>query len=141
MNPEYKYLIEKYSKKYDYIGIGGLIDRRLKRKFKIEFLNYVFKICKGVKLHGLGLHADMYLKKFPFYSVDFSTWLNTRRYGCSVIPGYSKEDLLIRNKEVKSDDRLDEEIQYIKNRENRSYFLFMSGRNKVKILGRYLKKK
>ena len=120
MDLKYRDLIKEYAKKYDYIGIGGLVNRKLKKSFKIEFLDYVFKYAKGVKLHGLGLYSDMYLKNYPFYSVDFTSWVNTRKYGCSVIPTYTRETLKIRNQTVCSSDRLDEEIQYILNKKNNS---------------------
>ncbi len=112
-----KTLIKEYTKKYDYIGIGGLVNRHLSKKFKIEFLDYVFEHTKGIKIHGLGLCANMYITKYPFHSVDFTTWLNTRKYGCSVIPDYSKDQLLIRNKKIHPDKRLDEEIQYLLKKE------------------------
>jgi len=63
----------------DYFSISGGGSTR-SEKFKI--LDLVFKYCpKGTKIHGLGITDRNSLLRYPFYSVDSSTWSMGSRKG------------------------------------------------------------
>ncbi len=69
-------------KSYDYVAIGGIVTREIKRKeypYFTWFLNEAKK--ENCKVHGLGFTNLTGLHKYPFYSVDSTTWLNGSKYG------------------------------------------------------------
>lgn len=79
-----KHLTE-YFLEYDYIAIGGLVPLKSdKRKMK-QFLDNCFaeitKIKPLKKIHGFGLVNWEFMKRYPFYSVDATSWQNPTRYG------------------------------------------------------------
>jgi len=80
-----KPLIEKY----DYIAIGGMV----KSGDLMSFLDRIFSkyICdkKGmpkVKIHGFGLTSLKLIMRYPWYSVDSTSWVVTGRMGSIYIP-------------------------------------------------------
>ena len=81
---DFKYL-ELYCQKYDYIAIGGMVGQP--REKIDEFLRKCFLIIKKywpVKIHGFGITALPLLLKFPFYSVDSSSWLQGGKTSCII---------------------------------------------------------
>tara|TARA_R100001594_G_scaffold150647_1_gene213060 strand:+ start:5816 stop:6556 length:741 start_codon:yes stop_codon:yes gene_type:complete len=78
-----KYLI-RYLEENSYIAIGGLVPLKNDKTKMHNFLNNCFNvICKfrDVKIHGYGVNNWEILKKYPFYSVDATSWLNPNIYG------------------------------------------------------------
>lgn len=73
--------LKRYISKTDYIAIGGLVPYKNKIKNLFSFLDKVFSISKDIKLHGFGLNNWEALKRYPFYSVDATSWHNPDRYG------------------------------------------------------------
>jgi hypothetical protein len=69
-------------KNYDYIAIGGIITREIKRVEYPIFSN-LLKIAKenNTKVHGLGLTNMEAIKTYKFYSVDSTTWLSGNKFG------------------------------------------------------------
>lgn len=57
----------------DYVCLGNLKGGKgLSRKRR--WLESIFPLLDGVKVHGLGVFEASLLKAFPFFSVDSSTW-------------------------------------------------------------------
>lgn len=90
-----KWLIE-YINNYKYISIGGLV-RTPKRKRK-DWLDHIFSkyICNvgglpKVKVHGFGITDIESLLRYPWYSVDSTSWLLVSRFGRILVP-YPKKD-------------------------------------------------
>jgi len=87
---DFKWL-HKYIEKYDYVGIGGLGQDISVAKY-IAFGDKVFKTIKGqnnqpiVKTHGFAVNAVPLLKRYPWYSVDASSWTAFARNGVIIIP-------------------------------------------------------
>tara|TARA_R100000655_G_scaffold34745_1_gene67588 strand:- start:7550 stop:8443 length:894 start_codon:yes stop_codon:yes gene_type:complete len=74
---------EKMIKEYDYVAIGGLVSN-VKYKNKIEkYFPYFIKTAKenNCKVHALGYTSVKSLKKYPFYSVDSTSWIQGNRGG------------------------------------------------------------
>jgi hypothetical protein len=72
---------------YPYIGLGGAAGVNGKKSTILKFYEYCFaKTRDKIKLHGLGATSRKILEKFPFYSVDSTSWLSTARYGNSISP-------------------------------------------------------
>ena len=75
---EYKRMV----KEYDYIAIGGIASGDIKRteyKYFTPLLNYAHHA--GCKVHGLGFTNTELLHKYPFDSVDSTSWISGGRYG------------------------------------------------------------
>ena len=69
-------------KEYSYVAIGGIVTKEIKRKEHDIFLP-LLRIAKAnnCKVHGLGYTNLKNLKKYPFYSVDSTSWLSGNRFG------------------------------------------------------------
>lgn len=71
-------ILEKYLEKYDYICIGGTATGIFDNEEDMfRYLDNVFELNSKYKkkLHGLGQTQDIVLKKYPFYTVDSTSWL------------------------------------------------------------------
>lgn len=68
--------------RYKYIAIGGFVTKEIK---PFEYDNAIkmvkYAIQKNVKVHGLGFTSMKYLSKFPFYSVDSTSYKSGKRFG------------------------------------------------------------
>lgn len=65
-----------------YIGLEGLRQRKIVLDYGV-----LIKKCyeKGIKVHGFAMTDFRLIYKYPFYSVDSSTWTNVVRFGHCVI--------------------------------------------------------
>lgn len=68
-------------KNYDYVAIGGIVIKEIARKDYPYFIP-LLKIAKkyNAKVHGLGLTCTTELEKYPFYSVDSTSWTSANRF-------------------------------------------------------------
>lgn len=80
-----KYL-EWYVKNYDYITIGGLVGREQKQQQ--EWLDRIWEnqLLDGsgnarLKIHAFGMTAPWLMKRYPWYSVDSSSWIQAAAFG------------------------------------------------------------
>jgi len=87
-----KYL-NQYLKKYSYIAFGGMVP--IGNKELISWLDNLFSkyICdsKGipkVKVHGFGLTAFDLMLRYPWYSVDSTSWVMNSRFGGFYMPAF-----------------------------------------------------
>lgn len=69
------------TKEYDYISIGGIVTKEIKKKDYKKILPALLKIARqnNCKVHGLGFTGSN-VKEFDFYSVDSSSWSWVRRH-------------------------------------------------------------
>lgn len=69
-------------KSYDYIAIGGIVTREIKPK-EYPYFTWLLNEAKkeNCKVHGLGFTNLTGLHKYPFYSVDSTSWLRGNRFG------------------------------------------------------------
>jgi len=66
----------KMIKEYDYVAIGGIVTKEIKKKEQYIFEWFLDTAKKeNCKVHGLGYTNLTGLKKYHFYSVDSSSWL------------------------------------------------------------------
>lgn len=70
----------KMCEDYDYIAIGGLAIKEIK-KSEYKFLNTLCKIAKerDCKVHGLGF-TPRNAENYKFYSCDSTSWMNGGRF-------------------------------------------------------------
>lgn len=66
-------------KEYDYVAIGGIVTKEIK-KSQYDVFFPLLKIARenNTKVHGLGFTNIKGIKKYKFYSVDSTNWLNSR---------------------------------------------------------------
>lgn len=87
---EEKYLLPLI-KKYDYICLGGMVKSGdLKSYLDRLFSTY---ICDDnglprVKIHGFGLTSLPMMLRYPWYSVDSTSWVVTGRMGSIYVPKF-----------------------------------------------------
>lgn len=69
-------------KDYDYVAIGGIVTREIKPS-EYKYFTWLLNEAKkeNCKVHGLGFTNLKGLKKYPFYSVDSTSWLSGNRFG------------------------------------------------------------
>ena len=78
--------LEYYINKYDYITLGGMVAQSTPQ-LKLWLDNIWEKyICDGagrpkVKVHGFGLTTPELMRRYPWYSVDSSSWVQIARVG------------------------------------------------------------
>lgn len=107
---DFRYLSD-LTKSYKYIAIGGMVPISRQKKKLWRFLDQVFAITQGdIKLHGFGMTGREGLKKYPFYSVDSTSWLggSMRSEIYRFIP--SKGDLEV----IKTKDKLKADHRTVK---------------------------
>lgn len=85
-----KYL-KHYLKHYDYLALGGMVP--ISTGDLMAWLDNLFSnfICDEqgmprVKIHGFGLTAIPLLTRYPWYSVDSTSWVMTGRFGAVYVP-------------------------------------------------------
>lgn len=85
--------LEYYIKNYDYIALGGMVGKQ--KSTLIPWLDMVFGkfICDKngmpkVKVHGFGLTSLPLMLRYPWYSVDSTSWVMTSRMGSIYVPRY-----------------------------------------------------
>jgi len=70
------------AKDYPKIAIGGVVGSLQGRKAKVQFYEQVFARVWPKPMHGLGLSEEWLMMRFPFHSVDSSSWqLGPAAYG------------------------------------------------------------
>lgn len=87
-----KYL-EHYVKNYEYITLGGLVGSSTKQL--CIWLDRMFDryLVDGsgrakIKVHGFGITAVPIMERYPWYSVDSSSWIQSAAFGSIVSPDY-----------------------------------------------------
>ena len=73
---------KKMTKEYNYVAIGGIVTKEIKKQ-EYGMFTGLLQLAKKeqCKVHGLGFTNIELLKKYPFYSVDSTTWLSGNRFG------------------------------------------------------------
>ena len=77
---------------YDYFCIGGVAGEP-SDLVRVPFFNKCFKRICGEnggkptrKIHGLGMTSFPFMRKYPFYSVDSTTWIMNSACGLIFVP-------------------------------------------------------
>lgn len=88
--------LKKYMDTHEYIGIGGMGQGITKRDFAAHLAG-VFKTLNGstqkFKTHGFAITSWDFIARYPFTSVDSTSFLKTACYGVVLVPfGKHKAD-------------------------------------------------
>jgi hypothetical protein len=86
-------VLDWYVERYPYVTIGGMVP--ISTKQLIIWLDRIFEehLCESdgtprVKVHGFGLTSLDLMFRYPWYSVDSSTWVQWSAFGMILIPGH-----------------------------------------------------
>lgn len=87
--------VERYVKNYDYIALGGLVggsSTGLIKWLDNIWLSHLLDESgmPKVKVHGFGLTSLKLMLRYPWYSVDSTSWVMTGRMGSIYVPKYKK---------------------------------------------------
>lgn len=81
-------LLEYYIENYPYIALGGMAGRENTKENMPRFLNYVFSRTRDkVRVHGLGMTTKSMLQRYPFYTVDSTSWMSAALFANSNVHG------------------------------------------------------
>lgn len=79
---ENRELLQDFTSKYPYISVGGVAGENSPISLQEEFYRYVFRhTLDKTKVHGLGITAQPMLERYPWFSVDSTSWLSAARFG------------------------------------------------------------
>ena len=81
--------LEKYARNYEYIAIGGMVNTPGLVEFLDTCWNKYLTDEKGMpvcKVHGFGLTSLPLMMRYPWYSVDSTSWVVTGRLGGIYMP-------------------------------------------------------
>lgn len=85
-------VLQYYIEKYDYITIGGMVPITTSQliywldRIWMKYLSNTDGTAKR-KVHGFGLTSVRLMHRYPWYSVDSSSWVQTAANGGIVLPG------------------------------------------------------
>lgn len=84
--------LEWYIKNYDYITLGGMVPISTQQLF--HWLDRIWDkyLTDGsgrprLKVHGFGLTTQALMERYPWYSVDSSSWVQIAANGNILVPG------------------------------------------------------
>jgi len=87
--------LTKYMDDYEYIGIGGLGQDNTKQRFIREWgdplWKYMLESNQEIKVHGFAVNAFDLLKRYPWWSVDATSWVKAAAYGKVFVPGFNSQ--------------------------------------------------
>lgn len=74
--------LQRWTTQVDHLALGGMVPYSARPKLVAAWLNKAFSIIPDtVKVHGFGHTIWGNLKRFPFHSVDSSSWTSPWRFG------------------------------------------------------------
>lgn len=79
-------MLDDFVARYPYIGVslGGASLELRSTELRRDFLDHVFSKTRDVTaVHGLGITGRTFMERYPFFSVDSTSWLQASRYGTS----------------------------------------------------------
>lgn len=108
---ETRNLLDYYIDCFPYIALGGMAGKENSKANLPRFLNYVFTRTRDkTMVHGLGMTGMTYLKKYPFFSVDSTSWICVNRFASSKV--YSDKMVKVRLKNRTWKENLVPEAKY-----------------------------
>lgn len=99
--------LERYlSKNYDYIALGGMVKTTGLTSWLDNIWNNYLTDEKGFpkcKVHGFGLTNILMMYRYPWYSVDSTSWVVTGRLGAIYVPRFEKGKWIYNKNPLKID--------------------------------------
>lgn len=95
--------LKRLVSKYNYIALGGLVPISMQRKTMQQWLDYCFSIIKtNTKVHGFGVNSLWAWERYPFYSVDATSWLMGEKFRRTIYLENGKVKTSHKNDGIKS---------------------------------------
>ena len=66
---------------YPYIALGGMVFSTGRERYCDEIWNILLKEAPGIHVHGFGMANIALMERYPWFSVDTSSWKDGRRFG------------------------------------------------------------
>ena len=92
--------LEWYVKNYDYITLGGMVGASTGQL--MVWLDRIWDryLTDGsgnprIKVHGFGITAVPLMERYPWYSCDSSSWIQSAAFGSIIMPGVSKKNIAL----------------------------------------------
>lgn len=87
--------LKKYLRQTDYIGIGAIANlSSQKRMISLDRIWETYLIDENsmpkYKIHGMGITSFSLMRRYPWYSIDSTSWLQIGIYGKILLPKYRK---------------------------------------------------
>ena len=83
--------LKKYINDYDHIGLGGMVP--ISNSKLVPWLDEIFSkyICDSrgrakIKVHGFGVSGFVLIHRYPWHSIDSTSWSFTSRSGSVTVP-------------------------------------------------------
>lgn len=78
--------VKRYVDRYPVIAFGGLASKGAVRRW--DWVDQAFRIVEGsgVKVHGFGVTSYAKMLRYPWYSVDSTTWIYIAGHGEVIVP-------------------------------------------------------
>lgn len=102
--------LEWYMANYEYITIGGMVPISNPQLF--HWLDRIWGqyLTDGsgrprIKVHGFGLTSVPLMERYPWYSVDSSSWVQLAAFGNVMVPGYGQYATSARSPAKKQEGR------------------------------------
>ena len=99
--------LKEYIDKYNYVSLGGMVP--ISSKNLISWLDELFSkyICDSknnlpkVKIHGFGMTSLDLMLRYPWFSVDSTSWVHTGRFGNVYVPKYRRGQYIYNENSLK----------------------------------------
>jgi hypothetical protein len=83
--------LEHMIKNYEFIALGGgasegLTGSKYMRRYGDPAFDMIDFLDKKTKVHGFGIASFQLIKRYPFYSVDSTTWIRLSAFGNIFVP-------------------------------------------------------
>lgn len=96
-NEDTRYL-DYYAANYEYLSLGGMVGAGpaqlqiwLDRMWNNHLLDGAGR--PKVRVHGFGITSIPLMERYPWYSCDSSSWIQTTSFGGITVPGYGNLDV------------------------------------------------
>jgi len=90
--------LEYYIKNYSYITIGGMVGKTTQQL--VTWLDRIWNkyLVNGsgnakIKVHAFGVTSISLMERYPWYSCDSSSWIQSAAFGNIITPNYTKSTL------------------------------------------------
>ena len=116
-NKNYEWLLQHYIDNFPYISIGGLVGKIRSEHISVLLDDVFSKTKDKIRIHGLGCSSQKLLEKYPFYSVDSTSWLAPAKFG-RFLSNIDKISQIWFSKNYKDVENLEIDIEFWINLEN-----------------------
>lgn len=137
MEEDVKYLYPMIDK-YDYIALGGMVFSKNTKQWLDEVWSIILRKKPTLKVHGFGMSDQSLIMRYPWYSVDSSSFKSGKRFGRMILWDELKKKLFT----VKQDDFMTEYLERTKDTKilNNSKRLYrLTDTTSVKAFGDFIK--